>query len=177
MATQAHTADIDLDLDDTYARVNDLPLGDSDKPAGQTKCDTVAESKLLVSPQTYDSTFPVGIEETEASKRCTLCDGDYRLCVNACDISLKNQHVVLYSWPYKAIRRCGTGKGLFIVEVGRRAASGEGFFRFKTTSSETLLKAVTVAMRTDSSRHAAPPADVEDLYAKVNKPKHRQKEQ
>ena len=54
MTTQAHTADIDLDLDldDTYARVNDLPLGDSDKPAEQTKCDTVAECKVLVSPQT-----------------------------------------------------------------------------------------------------------------------------
>ena len=48
-----------------------------------------------------DSTFPVGIEDTEASKRCNLGDADYRLCVNACDISLKNQHVVLYSWPYK----------------------------------------------------------------------------
>ena len=52
-------ADIDLDLDDTYARVKDPPQGDSDKPVEQTKCDTVAECKKQSSPERGRQRFPI----------------------------------------------------------------------------------------------------------------------
>ena len=40
------------------------------------------------------------------------------------------------------IRRFGCGEELFLLEVGRRAVSGEGLFKFKTTSPRILKTAL-----------------------------------
>ena len=68
------------------------------------------------------------------------------------------------------IRRYGTGQGLFLVEVGRGAASGEGLFKFRTTTPDQIQTAVNARMN-HGSRRCTTPAAVEDLYATVNKPK------
>ena len=68
------------------------------------------------------------------------------------------------------IRRYGSDHELFLVEVGRRADSGEGLFKFKTTTPEQLQTAVKARMNRGSGR-CSTPAAVEDLYATVNKPK------
>ncbi|KAI0228231.1 hypothetical protein LSAT2_021278 [Lamellibrachia satsuma] len=172
--------DIDSDPDELYSKIN------KQSPFKQNGCTNVApvedtnldkndnvamckEEQVQLEKHT-DLTCIVELEETEASRRCNLGNAEYRLCVDASGLKLQVQHIVLFNWPYKFIRRYGTGQGLFLVEVGRGAASGEGLFKFRTTTPDQIQTAVKARMNR-GSRRCTTPAAVEDLYATVNKPK------
>jgi len=70
--------------------------------------------------------FPVAVVENEQAVRCGLA-GLYELSVNSEDISLHNisKRQLLYSWPYRFIRRYGKTSKNFQFESGRRCSSGE----------------------------------------------------
>ncbi|KAF6028810.1 DOK1 [Bugula neritina] len=77
--------------------------------------------------------FPVAVVENEQAVRCGLA-GLYELSVNSEDISLHNisKRQLLYSWPYRFIRRYGKTSKNFQFESGRRCSSGPGLFSLIT---------------------------------------------
>lgn len=169
-------ADSDSDPDYLYANVRPsikqtatMGESDDDNPGYDNATLQTVQSERFELKGFRHSTFPVDIDETEASKRCNLGDAEYHLNVDVYGISLQDPKTVIYTWPYKFIRRHGIGAGLFVIDVGRLAASGEGTFRFRTTTPVKLHAAVKAGMKGDSSQPSAS-SSVEDLYAKVNKP-------
>ena len=70
--------------------------------------------------------FPVAVVENPQAKRCGLA-GLYELYVNNTDISLHNisKKDLLYSWPYRYIRRYGRTSKNFQFEAGRKCSSGK----------------------------------------------------
>lgn len=70
--------------------------------------------------------FPVAIAENEQAVKCGLA-GYYELYVNKLDMSLydTNKAELLYSWPYRHIRRYGRTPKNFQFEAGRKCASGK----------------------------------------------------
>ncbi|XP_029418308.1 docking protein 3 isoform X2 [Nannospalax galili] len=68
--------------------------------------------------------FPVVVQRTEAATRCQL-KGSYLLVLGQDDIQLKetSNPQILYSWPYRFLRKFGSDKGVFSFEAGRRCDS------------------------------------------------------
>ncbi|XP_035679397.1 uncharacterized protein LOC118417787 [Branchiostoma floridae] len=82
-----------------------------------------------------DSTmyFPIIIIPTQGSEHCGL-EGRFVLKVSAIGLSLLDPQTdhVLYLWPFRHIRRYGRNTTAFLFECGRKCASGEGDFAFRT---------------------------------------------
>lgn len=90
--------------------------------------------------------FRVCVRRTEASDRCRLKgDGFLRADVDALHL-LDKTGDLMYSWPYKYLRRFGRDKSTFSFEAGRRCDSGEGSFEFDTKQGNFVFQAVEAAI-------------------------------
>nr|XP_012146777.1 PREDICTED: uncharacterized protein LOC100880615 isoform X1 [Megachile rotundata]XP_012146778.1 PREDICTED: uncharacterized protein LOC100880615 isoform X1 [Megachile rotundata] len=94
-----------------------------------------------------EGVFSVKVVETDASKRCGLESRNYTLVVAAVDIKLMDGDVVLFTWPYRYIRRYGYKDGKFIFEAGRKCESGEGSFRLEHSSQHEIFRCMYSKMR------------------------------
>ncbi|XP_026176940.1 uncharacterized protein dok2 isoform X2 [Mastacembelus armatus] len=90
--------------------------------------------------------FRVCVRRTEASDRCRMKgDGVLRADMDALHLLDKSGDIV-YSWPYKYLRRFGRDKSTFSFEAGRRCDSGEGSFEFDTKQGNSVFQAVEAAI-------------------------------
>lgn len=106
----------------------------------------------------YGQREPVGVQDfrvllrrTEASDRCRL-KGEAVLRADSEALLLMDRSgQVLFTWPYRYLRRFGRDKSTFSFEAGRRCDSGEGSFEFDTKLGNALFVAVEAAI----NRHRA----------------------
>ncbi|XP_054434740.1 docking protein 2 [Pteronotus mesoamericanus] len=101
--------------------------------------------------------FAVVVRQTEASERCQLW-GAYTLRTGKNALELwggPEPRTQLYEWPYRFLRRFGRDKVTFSFEAGRRCASGEGNFEFKTQQGDEIFLALEEAI--SAQKNAAPP--------------------
>ncbi|KAM3867595.1 docking protein 2 [Diretmus argenteus] len=105
------------------------------------------EDNSLYSGRQTVRDFRVCVRKTEASDRCRLKG----VCVLRTDVDglllLEPKTVdVLFTWPYRFLRRFGRDKATFSFEAGRRCDSGEGGFEFDTKQGNALFQAVEAAI-------------------------------
>ncbi|XP_069833149.1 docking protein 1 isoform X2 [Dendropsophus ebraccatus] len=111
------------------------------------------------------SEYRVTVQRTEAAERCSL-RGTYILRAEADCLILKdpNTKEVLYSWPYKLLRRYGRDKVMFSFEAGRRCQSGPGNFTFETSQGHEIFQKVEGSIRAQQgseNRLSGPTLDTE----------------
>jgi len=94
-----------------------------------------------------EGVFSVKVVETDASKRCGLETRNYTLVIAAIDMKLMDGDIVLFTWPYRYIRRYGYRDGKFIFEAGRKCESGEGSFRLEHGSQQEIFRCMYAKMR------------------------------
>ncbi|KAJ7993801.1 hypothetical protein DPEC_G00258490 [Dallia pectoralis] len=96
--------------------------------------------------------FKVLVRRTEAAERCRL-RGACVLRTDFDSLLLKESKTgeVLFSWPYRFLRRFGRDKVTFSFEAGRRCDSGEGSFEFETKQGNMLFQAVESAINLQRS--------------------------
>ncbi|XP_076587804.1 uncharacterized protein dok2 [Chaetodon auriga] len=104
------------------------------------------EDNSLYSGRETVRDFRVCVRRTEASDRCRLKgDGVLRADVDALHLIDKTGDI-LFTWPYRYLRRFGRDKSTFSFEAGRRCDSGEGSFEFDTKQGNFLFQAVEAAI-------------------------------
>ncbi|NXF31564.1 DOK2 protein, partial [Nyctibius bracteatus] len=129
-----------------------------------------------------EQAFEVTVRATESSERCQLWG---RCILRAGEEALELRDFqtleILYSWPYRFLRRFGrdkvrgtregwAGGGLwargpdpvppqttFSFEAGRRCASGEGNFEFETRQGNEIFQAIELAINVHRGRGAEEP--------------------
>ncbi|XP_026125791.1 docking protein 1-like [Carassius auratus] len=108
---------------------------------------TMADNTLYCSRETAMKDFKVTVRRTEASERCGL-KGTVLLRTDFDSLLLKEPKMgeVLYSWPYRFLRRFGRDKATFSFEAGRRCDSGEGNFEFDTKQGNNIFQSVEAAI-------------------------------
>lgn len=94
-----------------------------------------------------EGVFSVKVVETDASKRCGLETRNYTLVIAAVDMKLMDGDSVLFTWPYRYIRRYGYRDGKFIFEAGRKCESGEGSFRLEHGSQQEIFRCMYAKMK------------------------------
>ncbi|XP_054854342.1 docking protein 2 [Eublepharis macularius] len=91
--------------------------------------------------------FPVTVKATQASEHCQLRGRLLlRAKVDALELCSIPKGDVLYTWPYKFLRRFGHDKVMFMFEAGRRCASGEGSFEFFTKQGDDIIQVIETAI-------------------------------
>ncbi|NXK06011.1 DOK2 protein, partial [Herpetotheres cachinnans] len=105
-----------------------------------------------------EQAFEVMVRATESSERCRLW-GQYILRAGEDALELQNFQTleILYSWPYRFLRRFGRDKVTFSFEAGRRCSSGEGNFEFETRQGNEIFKAIESAINVHRGRGAEEP--------------------
>ncbi|XP_026198841.1 docking protein 2 [Anabas testudineus] len=104
------------------------------------------EDNSLYSGRETVRDFRVCVRRTEASDRCRLKgDGVLRADVESLHLLDKTGEIV-YTWPYRYLRRFGRDKSTFSFEAGRRCDSGEGNFEFDTKQGNILFQTVEGAI-------------------------------
>ncbi|KAM7142536.1 docking protein 2 [Molossus nigricans] len=101
--------------------------------------------------------FAVTMRPTEASDRCRL-RGSYTLRTGESALELwggPEPCTLLYSWPYRFLRRFGRDKVTFSFEAGRRCISGEGNFEFETRQGNEIFLALEEAI--SAQKNSVPP--------------------
>ncbi|KAM6395707.1 docking protein 2 [Rhynochetos jubatus] len=102
--------------------------------------------------------FEVMVRVTESSERCRLWG---RCILRAGEEALELLDLqaleIIYSWPYRFLRRFGRDKVTFSFEAGRRCASGEGNFEFETRQGNEIFQAIESAINMHRSRGAEEP--------------------
>ncbi|XP_033012692.1 docking protein 2 [Lacerta agilis] len=127
--------------------------------------------------------FPVAVRATEASERCQIW-GIFLLCAKADALELRDTQAgeVIYTWPYKFLRRFGHDKvmavgclspnaqspslpksqgrnhaeeAIFSFEAGRRCASGEGSFEFATKQGSEIIQVIEAAINAQRNSTSA----------------------
>ncbi|NXY17822.1 DOK2 protein, partial [Atrichornis clamosus] len=130
-----------------------------------------------------EQAFEVTVRVTQSSQRCRLRG---RCILRAGEEALELRHFqsqeILYSWPYRFLRRFGrdkvgrtregrAGRGgggvgtdpvpppqvTFSFEAGRRCASGEGNFEFETRQGNEIFQAIESAIALHQGRGAEEP--------------------
>uniref|UniRef100_A0A4W5M1P0 Docking protein 2 n=1 Tax=Hucho hucho TaxID=62062 RepID=A0A4W5M1P0_9TELE len=96
--------------------------------------------------------FRVVVRRTEAAERCRL-KGSFVLRTDFHNLLLKEPKSgeVLFTWPYRFLRRFGRDKVTFYFEAGRRCDSGEGSFEFDTKQGNMIFQAVESAINLQKS--------------------------
>ncbi|CAG2118848.1 unnamed protein product, partial [Medioppia subpectinata] len=127
-------------------------------PLNQNKLsDAQSEENLLYSSVDGPDVYRVKLIDSETSIRCGLrsgFDSNLTLIVTSVNISLSEEGKVLYTWPYRHIRRYGCTKDGFSLEAGRKCASGEGLFSFITKDGNSIFQAVATHVNSlKASRH------------------------
>ncbi|NXG47652.1 DOK2 protein, partial [Psilopogon haemacephalus] len=105
-----------------------------------------------------EQAFEVTVRATESSERCRLW-GQFilRAGEEALELQELQTSEVLYSWPYRFLRRFGRDKVTFSFEAGRRCASGEGNFEFETRQGNEIFQAIDLAISRHRDRAAEEP--------------------
>uniref|UniRef100_A0A069DYW5 Putative downstream of tyrosine kinase 1 n=1 Tax=Panstrongylus megistus TaxID=65343 RepID=A0A069DYW5_9HEMI len=109
---------------------------------------TVEEDNELYSPSS-DGVYRVTLVSSEASQRCGLTPGvEYTLVVAPSELQLKQPESqdILFTWPYRFIRRYGHKRGRFTFEAGRKCDSGEGSFDFEHAHAQEIFRCTTNKM-------------------------------
>ncbi|NXH18735.1 DOK2 protein, partial [Bucco capensis] len=100
-----------------------------------------------------EQAFEVTVRGTESSERCQLWG---RCILRAGQDALELLHCqsleLLYSWPYRFLRRFGRDKVTFSFEAGRRCTSGEGNFEFETQQGNEIFQAIEAAINLQRGR-------------------------
>lgn len=105
------------------------------------------EENMLYSSMEEPEVYTVKAIDTEAIIRNNL-EGEFKLIVTPVSISLAEDGAnsragkILFTWPYRHIRRYGCNKDNFSFEAGRKCASGEGIFIFSTRDSSRIFQSV-----------------------------------
>ncbi|XP_051964993.1 docking protein 2-like [Xyrauchen texanus] len=144
------------ELDDWMQKLCEIAFPMSWKERGTTRGNslhsdpvdvTMSDNTLYCSRETAMKDFKVSVRRTEASERCGL-KGLLLLRTDFDSLLLKNPKTgeVLYSWPYRFLRRFGRDKATFSFEAGRRCDSGEGNFEFDTKQGNTIFQSVEAAI-------------------------------
>ncbi|XP_062398523.1 docking protein 2 [Sardina pilchardus] len=91
--------------------------------------------------------FKVCARRSETADKCGL-KGYYLMRTDLESLLLKDPRTgeVLYTWPYRFLRRFGRDKMTFSFEAGRRCQSGEGNFEFETKQGNEVFQAVEAAI-------------------------------
>ncbi|XP_051831621.1 docking protein 2 isoform X1 [Antechinus flavipes] len=127
------------------------PVGQEDAASKQHALPCMEENVLYSSAPsvvTLKKDFVVTVRRTEASERCRL-QGSYKLRAGETALELRSGPEpgnVLYTWPYRFLRRFGRDKVTFSFEAGRRCASGEGNFEFETRKGNEIFLALEDAI-------------------------------
>ncbi|NXL87961.1 DOK2 protein, partial [Alectura lathami] len=102
--------------------------------------------------------FEVTVRATESSERCRL-RGRFVLRAGEEALELRDfqSRDVLYSWPYRFLRRFGRDKVTFSFEAGRRCTSGEGNFEFETRQGNKIFQVIESAIAVQRDRGAEEP--------------------
>ncbi|XP_009467139.1 PREDICTED: docking protein 2 [Nipponia nippon] len=105
-----------------------------------------------------EQAFEVTVRATESSERCRLW-GRCILRANEEVLELRDFQTleILYSWPYRFLRRFGRDKVTFSFEAGRRCTSGEGNFEFETRQGNEIFQAIESAINMHRGRGAEEP--------------------
>ncbi|XP_029366340.1 docking protein 2 isoform X2 [Echeneis naucrates] len=104
------------------------------------------EDNSLYSGRDTVCDFRVCVRRTEASERCRL-KGDLVLRADQHALHLlERTGDLVYTWPYRFLRRFGRDKSTFSFEAGRRCESGEGNFEFDTKQGNFLFQVVEAAI-------------------------------
>ncbi|XP_022236355.1 docking protein 1-like isoform X2 [Limulus polyphemus] len=105
------------------------------------------EENLLYISMNAPELYEVKVVETDASNRCGLSNR-YNLVVTSVNISLAEESAqgqvghILFTWPYRHIRRYGSSSSKFSFEAGRKCVSGEGLFTFQTKDGLLIFQSV-----------------------------------
>ena len=91
--------------------------------------------------------FSVRLIETDASKLCGLESKNYTLIVAAAEIKLLDKEVLLFTWPYRYIRKYGYKDGAFTFEAGRKCESGAGSFRLEHKNRQEIFRCLESKMK------------------------------
>ncbi|KAH0554847.1 docking protein 3 [Cotesia glomerata] len=94
-----------------------------------------------------EGVFSVKLVETEASKRCRLDPKNYTLIISAMDLKLIDNDTVLFTWPYRYIRKYGYRDGKFTFEAGRKCVSGEGSFKLEHSNQQEIFRCISSRMK------------------------------
>ncbi|KAB0802942.1 hypothetical protein PPYR_05128 [Photinus pyralis] len=96
-----------------------------------------------------DEMFNVTLHASEASERCGLYPENYILVLNATAIQIRDNETnkLLYTWPYRFIRRYGYREGKFTFEAGRKCESGEGIFHLEHSNQKAIFRCVASKMK------------------------------
>ena len=86
---------------------------------------------------------------SEASTRCKLEPGPYTLVVASAAIQLRDSldHHLLFTWPYRYIRRYGYREGKFTFEAGRKCDTGEGAFHLEHSNQQEIFRCLSSKMK------------------------------
>ncbi|KAK2849337.1 hypothetical protein Q5P01_009171 [Channa striata] len=88
--------------------------------------------------------FQVTVQSTEASRRCKLA-GKYLVSLQKEGVTLLDMYNtghVIYSWPYRLLRKFGQVEGGFSIEAGRRCESGKGVFIFLSPHGPLIFQTI-----------------------------------
>ncbi|XP_044516758.1 docking protein 2 isoform X2 [Gracilinanus agilis] len=126
------------------------PIGQEDSTSKQHDLPCMEENVLYSSTPsvTPKKDFVVTVRPTEASERCQL-QGSYKLRAGESALELwggSEPGTILFTWPYRFLRRFGRDKVTFSFEAGRRCASGEGNFEFETRKGNEIFLALEDAI-------------------------------
>ncbi|XP_023257896.1 docking protein 3 isoform X1 [Seriola lalandi dorsalis] len=136
--------------------------GETDKGGLKRGNDLTMEDNDLYSSWKTDLTLPpnqyqVTVQSTEASRRCKLAreylvsPDKEALVLLACSTG-----DIIYSWPYRLLRKFGQVEGGFSIEAGRRCQSGEGVFIFLTKHGSQVFQAILEQCSVEKSSPAQP---------------------
>ncbi|XP_034243819.1 docking protein 3 [Thrips palmi] len=108
---------------------------------------TIEEDNDLYCPS-GDGVFSVKLVPSDASANCGLEPGPYTLVVTPTALQLRehNSNQLLFTWPYRFIRRYGTRTGKFTFEAGRKCDSGEGEFQLEHSNQQEIFRCMSSKM-------------------------------
>ncbi|KAK3914373.1 Docking protein 2 [Frankliniella fusca] len=109
---------------------------------------TIEEDNDLYCPS-GEGVFSVKLVPSEASTNCGLDPGPYTLVVTPTALQLRehNSYDLLFTWPYRFIRRYGTRTGKFTFEAGRKCESGEGEFQLEHSNQQEIFRCMSSKMK------------------------------
>ncbi|KAJ1521214.1 hypothetical protein ONE63_002901 [Megalurothrips usitatus] len=109
---------------------------------------TIEEDNDLYCPS-GEGVFSVKLVPSDASTNCGLDPGPYTLVVTPTALQLRehNSNQLLFTWPYRFIRRYGTRTGKFTFEAGRKCDSGEGEFQLEHSNQQEIFRCMSSKMK------------------------------
>ncbi|XP_014256550.1 docking protein 2 isoform X2 [Cimex lectularius] len=109
---------------------------------------TIEEDNELYCPSVDAGVYRVSLVNSEVSQRCNLAPGEYTLVVASEELQLRHHDTqnLIYTWPYRFIRRYGHKRGRFTFEAGRKCASGEGTFDLEHNNAQEIFACMAAKM-------------------------------